>query len=183
MRAVIEIRRLPASELSVIAGIDRSEHVDVQYEVRDGRIVECPVFMADIPDWDRVGDGEHSIAHHLRDCAEHLAAGGILLAAITGEGETAGAAIVDPVFEPPMAWLAWLHVSRPHRRLGVAHALWTVAMALARAAGATSMYISATPTGSAAGFYLAHGAVLADPVHPVLFEHEPEDIHLVAPVS
>ena len=45
------------------------------------------------------------------------------------------------------------------------------------------MYISATPTGSAIGFYLAHGAVLAEPVHPVLFDLEPEDIHLVAPVS
>jgi GNAT superfamily N-acetyltransferase len=180
---VIEIRRLPASEVGMIAGIDRSEHVDVHYEVRDGRIVERPVFMADIPDWDRVGDGEHSLAHQLRACAEHLTAGGILLAAITDEGETAGAAIVDPVFEPPMAWLAWLHVSRPHRRLGVAHALWTEATALARAAGATSMYISATPTGSAVGFYLAHSAVLADPVHAMLFEHEPGDIHLVSPVS
>ena len=54
---------------------------------------------------------------------------------------------------------------------------------LARAAGATSMYISATPTGSAVGFYLAHRAALADPVHPVLFVHEPDDIHLVSPVS
>ena len=179
---MVEIRRLPASEVSVIAGIDRSEHVDVQYEVRDGRIVEGPVLMADIPDWDRVGDGEHSVAHHLRACAEHLSAGGILLAAVTDEGEIAGAAVVVPVFEPPMAWLAWLHVSRPHRRLGVAHALWTEATALARAAGAASMYISATPTGSAVGFDRAHGAVLADPVHPVLFEHEPEDIHLVSPV-
>jgi GNAT superfamily N-acetyltransferase len=154
--------------------------VDVQYEVREGRIVECPVSMADIADWDRVGDGEHSIAHHLQVCAEHLAAGRILLAAITDEGETAGAAVVDPVFEPPMAWLAWLHVSRPYRRQGVANALWTEAEALARAAGATSMYVSATPTGSAVGFYLSRGAVLADPVHPALFEHEPDDIHLVS---
>jgi GNAT superfamily N-acetyltransferase len=183
VRSVIEIRRLPASEVGVIAGIDRSEHVDVQYEVRGRRIVERPVLMADIPDWDRVGDGEHSLAHHLRACAEHLTAGGILLAAITGEGETAGAAIVDPVFQPPMAWLAWLHVSRPYRRRGVAHALWTEATALARAAGAASMYISATPTGSAVGFYVAHGAVLADPVHPVLFEQEPDDIHLISSVS
>src|SRR5918998_736567 len=51
--------------IDVIAGIDRSEHVDVQYEVRNGRIVERPVFKADIPAWDRVGDGEHSIARHL----------------------------------------------------------------------------------------------------------------------
>ena len=74
-------------------------------------------------------------------------------------------------------------MSRPHRRRGVAHALWVEATALARAAGATSMYISATPTGSAIGFYLAHGAVLADPVHPVLFGYEPDDVHLVAPLG
>jgi GNAT superfamily N-acetyltransferase len=175
---VLEVRRRPASEVGIVAGIDRSEHVDLQYEVRDGRIVECPVVKADIPRWD-----EPSLAHHLRACAERLAAGGILLAALTDGGELAGAAIVDPVFEPPMAWLAWLHVSRPHRRLGAGHALWAEATALARTAGATSMYISAIPTGSAIGFYLAHGAVLADPVHPVLFEQEPEDIHLVAPVG
>ena len=167
----------------MIAGIDRSERVDVQYEVRDGRIVECPVVKAEIPDWDRVGDGEHSLAHQLRASAKYLTAGGILLGAITDDGETAGAAIIDPGFEPPMAWLATLHVSRPHRRHGVAHALWTEATTLARTAGATSLYISATPTGSAVGFYLAHGAVLADPPHPVLFKEEPEDIHLVCPVS
>lgn len=179
---MIEIRRLAASEVSIIAGIDRSEHVEVEYEVREVRIVERPVSVADIPDWDRDGDGEHSLAHQLRACAEHLAAGGVLLAATSREGQTAGAAIVDPGFEPPMAWLAWLHVSRPYRRFGVAHALWTEATALARAAGATSMYISATPTGSAVGFYLAHGAVPAATVHPALFEHEPDDIHLVVPV-
>jgi len=33
------------------------------------------------------------------------------------------------------------------------------------------------------GFYLAHSAVVADTVHPVLFEHEPDDIHLVSPVG
>jgi GNAT superfamily N-acetyltransferase len=180
---VIEIRRLPASEVGVIAGIDRSEHVDVQYEVRDGRIAECPVVVTEIAEWSPVGDGEHTVAHHLEACTEHLARGGILIAGSTDSGATAGAAIVIPDFEPPMAWLAWLHVSRPYRRRGVADALWTEAAAIARAAGATSMYVSATPTGSAVGFYLAHGAILADPVHPTLFEHEPEDIHLVAPLA
>jgi len=31
----------------------------------------------------------------------------------------------------------------------------------------------------AVGFYLSRGCRLADPVHPVLFGHEPDDIHLV----
>jgi len=41
------------------------------------------------------------------------------------------------------------------------------------------MYVSATPTGSAVGFYLSRGCELADPPHAELFALEPEDIHLV----
>lgn len=40
-------------------------------------------------------------------------------------------------------------------------------------------YVSATPTGSAVGFYLGQGCRLADPGHSALFADEPEDIHLV----
>ena len=46
--------------------------------------------------------------------------------------------------------------------------------------GAQQLYVSATPTASAVGFYLSRGCRLADPVHPVLFDLEPDDIHLVA---
>ena len=43
--------------------------------------------------------------------------------------------------------------------------------------------MSATPTGSAVGFYLSRGCVLADPPHPQLFAEEPEDIHFVLPLG
>jgi len=75
--------------------------------------------------------------------------------------------------------LAFLHVSRPYRRQGAAQALWNAATDIAVANGATSIYVSATPTGSAIGFYLRQGCRLARPVHPDLFAAEPEDIHLV----
>jgi ribosomal protein S18 acetylase RimI-like enzyme len=78
-----------------------------------------------------------------------------------------------------MAWLTFLHVSRPHRRRGAATALWGEATSLARAAGRSQLYVSATPTGSAVGFYLRQGCRLADPVHPALWAAEPDDIHLV----
>ena len=74
-------------------------------------------------------------------------------------------------------------MSRPHRRQGVAQALWTAAVDLARASGATSLYVSATPTGSALGFYLGRGCRLANPVHPALFAAEPDDIHLVCAIG
>ena len=174
----MRIRHLDASDVSLIARIDRSEHVDVQYAARDGELVAAPVLMEDIPTWPD-DDSEHSITKMLEFCTPIVEGGATLLGAFTDDDELAGLAIVDPTFEPPLAWLALLHVSRPHRRTGAATALWAEAARLARAAGAASMYVSATQTGSAVGFYLSQGCRLADPVHPVLFEHEPEDIHLV----
>jgi len=101
-----------------------------------------------------------------------------VLGAFNGE-RVAGVAVVAPSFEPPLAWFAYLDVNRADRRHGVASALWDAAGHLARASGARQLYVSATPTASAVGFYLSRGCRLADPVHPVLFEHEPDDIHLV----
>jgi len=88
-------------------------------------------------------------------------------------------AVVEPRFEPPVAWLAFLHVGRPFRRSGVGSALWRAAIELATAASATRLYVSATPAGAAVNFYLRRGSVLAKPPHPGLFALEPEDIHLV----
>ena len=174
----MRIRHLAASDVSLIARIDRTEHVDVQYAVRDGRLVEVPVIIEDIPAWSD-DTGDHSITRMLTFSTPIVEGGATLLGAYTDDDELAGLAIVDPTFEPPLAWLALLHVSRPHRRTGAATALWAEAARLASDAGAASMYVSATPTGSALGFYLSRGCRLADPVHAALFELEPEDIHLV----
>lgn len=180
--SAMKIRRLAPSDVALVAAIDRSEHVEVQYRIEAGRLVEAPVVKADIPAWDPDGSGEHSVASHIAFCASVVAEGGVLLGAFDDDGELMGLATVHPTFEPGLAWLATLHVSRVHRRRGVASALWDAGAALAREAGARSLYVSATPTGSAVGFYLGRGCRLADPVHPDLFAREPEDIHLVCPL-
>ena len=56
-----------------------------------------------------------------------------------------------------MAQLASLHVSREHRRQGVATLLLSEACRLARQDGAQTIYVSATPSESAVGFYLSQG--------------------------
>ena len=81
-----------------------------------------------------------------------------------------------------MAWLAFLHVSRPHRRSGVGAALWDAAADLARKAGATSMYVSAIPSGPAVDFYRSHGCRVAPEPNPDLLAKEPDDLHLVCPL-
>jgi ribosomal protein S18 acetylase RimI-like enzyme len=175
----VKVRRLDSSDVALVASIDRSEHVDVQYRVEGGRLVEAPIFMADMPPWDPDGSGENSVASHMAFYASVVADGAVLFGAFDDDDELMGLASVHPTFEPGLAWLATLHVSRGHRRRGAASALWDVGVALAREAGAWSLYVSATPTGSAVGFYLSRGCRLADPVHPELFADEPEDIHLV----
>jgi GNAT superfamily N-acetyltransferase len=173
----IVVRRMTADDIALIGKIDRSERVEVEYRVVGGRLQARPLTV-DVPPWDTEGDGPFSVAHQVAVCTELLAAGAVLLGAFEHD-DLLGLAVVDPSFELPMAWLAFLHVSAPARRRGVATALWGHAVVLARASGAESLYVSATPTGSAVGFYLRQGCALADPVHPVLWAKEPDDVHLV----
>jgi predicted N-acetyltransferase YhbS len=174
----MQVETLGIDEVTLIAEIDRSEHVDVEYAVREGRLVERPVTMAEIPGWDPTGVGPHSVAAAIAFCRRAITDGGVLLGCFDDQ-QVMGVAVLDPSFEGPLAWLAFLHVSRPHRRRAAAGALWSRAVHLARAAGAERLYVSATPTGSAVGFYLHQGCVLADPVHPTLYADEPDDVHLV----
>jgi len=172
------VRKLGTDDVGLIALIDRSEHVEVEYTVRGGQLVETPVSMADVPPWDPTGTGPWSVASEIAFCRPLVEGGAELLGAFGGEA-VLGLAVVDASFEPSLAWLAYLHVSRPHRRRGVASALWDAAIGAATAAGATSLYVSAVPTGSAVGFYLSRGCELAEPAHPELYAKEPDDIHLV----
>jgi predicted N-acetyltransferase YhbS len=172
------VRSITVDEIDAVVGaIDRSESVDREVEVVDGALRDRPVHMAEIPDWTD-DDGEHSRAGMVRFAREVVDAGGIPFVACHDE-TVLGVLIVNPTFEPPLSWFALLHVSRAHRRRGVASMLWRTAVEESRAAGAERMYVSATPTGSAVGFYLRQGCVLADPPHPALFEHEPDDVHLI----
>jgi len=172
----LEVTRLDVTDLRLIGAIDRSETIGGQYVMTDGVLVSRPV-TADIPSWETSGDGPHSVAARIAFC-EPLIAGGAAFAGVLDGPEPAGLMVVDGSFEPPMAWLAFLHVNRPYRRQGVASALWDAAIEVAVAAGADEMYVSATPTDSAVGFYLSRGCGVADPVHPDLHALEPDDVHL-----
>ena len=181
MARSIEVRRLDIDDVRLIAQIDRSENLEIMYTVVMGRLVERPALMPAVPSWDPEGTGPHSVAATIAFCEPLVAGGAELLGAFDGE-DFAGMAVVDGSFEPQLAWLAFLHVTRLHRRKGVASDLWSAAVAVAADAGALSMYVSAAPTGSAVGFYLSRGCQLADPVHPRLYAMEPDDVHLICAV-
>jgi GNAT superfamily N-acetyltransferase len=78
-----------------------------------------------------------------------------------------------------MGNLSVLHVSRSHRRKGVASLLTEEVARLARADGARRLYVSATPSGSAVAFYLGHGFEPTDQPDAGLLALEPDDIHMI----
>jgi len=175
---MIDVRVLPADGINLIAEIDRSEHVDTVFEAHVGELRSRPADIA-VPRWALEGSGPHSVGGFVDDLEPILKRGATLLGAFDQE-QVAGVAIVEERFEGDMAWLVFLHVSKPYRRQGVASDLWNAAVDRARSAGSQSIYVAATPSASAVGFYRDRGCEVVRVPHPALYAKEPDDIHLVA---
>jgi len=174
----IIVKHLEPSELYVLNEIDRSEHITLHYLQKDGALMVETVNWQ-VPNWQRA-DGEHSVEHLICEVKPMLEAGAVLLGAFDCH-RLAGIGVLRFRLTGTMAQLALLHVSRAYRRRGIARKLTEEMIRLARANGATEMYVSATPSGSAVGFYSSQGFKPAptERIHPELFELEPEDIHMI----
>lgn len=75
-----------------------------------------------------------------------------------------------------------LYVSRQARRQGVATRLTYEIIRLAKERGVQELYVSATPSESAVGFYLRQGFRPTAQINKELYVLEPEDIHMVRPL-
>jgi ribosomal protein S18 acetylase RimI-like enzyme len=173
---MIVIRQLPSSDIGRIAEIDRTEHVTLGYFFRDGRL-EAEEVDWQVPRW--FADGpEHSVQALIEFLAPILAQGGTMLGAFDGDS-LAGVAIYRPDLAKDTAQLVFLHVSNGYRRQGIAARLTAEIIRLAQEDEATRLYVSATPSQSAVGFYKNQGFRLVDKPHPELYTLEPEDIHMI----
>ena len=163
-------------ELERIRDIDRSETIRTGYLQNGSQIVAKSV------NWDESGwlegDGEHSFGEMIRGAERQLELGGTAIGAFDGD-RLAGIAIYRPRLTQDMAQLALLHVSDGYRRQGVASRLYDEVLRMAHGDGATHLYVSATPTGSAVGFYRTKGFEPTDEPDPGLLAEEPDDIHMV----
>jgi len=175
----IHIRSLGSEDLGRISEIDRSEEIEVEY-VQDGeQLIAQPATMTSVPDFFPSGES-HSVPELIETWRPVVLAGGSLIGAF--EGSTlVGMALLGAELSPGVLQLALLYVSRPHRRNRVATALMEELESRAREAGARALYVSAVPTDSAVGFYLAHGFSPTVPL-PGPFEEEPDDIHMLMPL-
>jgi GNAT superfamily N-acetyltransferase len=164
---------MDARELERIGDMDRSERITQSYVFADDglRLVDVDIHA---PRWGEPGEAS---VQHLVDEWRPLAEAGTLLGAFEGD-DLAGFAIYRPDLEPGMAQLAVLHVSRPFRGTGVGSRLTEEVVRLARADGASRLYVSSTPTRATVDFYMRRGFVPTSTPNAALFELEPEDIHM-----
>jgi ribosomal protein S18 acetylase RimI-like enzyme len=173
---MIEIRQLSSSDIGRIAEIDRSEHVTLGYSFRDG-MLEAEEVDWQVPRW--FADGpEHSVQTLIESLEPILAQGGTMLGAFDGD-LLVGVAIYRPDLAKDTAQLVFLHVSNGYRRQGIAARLTAEIIQMAQEHEATKLYVSATPSQSAVGFYKNQGFRLVDKPHPELYALEPEDIHMI----
>jgi N-acetylglutamate synthase-like GNAT family acetyltransferase len=172
---MFDIKRMKSSDVDRIAEIDRSEHVTLGYTVRDGKL-EAEAVDWRVPGW--FDDGpEHSVPAMVEFLSPMVAQGATMLGAFDGDA-LVGVMVYRPRLTEDMGQLAFLHVSCDYRRQGIAARLTAECIRLAREDGAEQLYVSATPSESAVGFYQRQGFQLIDKPHPELHALEPEDIHM-----
>ncbi len=174
---MITIRTLAAEELTPerVGEIDVSEDGTIVYKFEAGKLIETS------ETWRRTRwSAEKCIPLSAQWKAQH-ARGDSLIGAFDS-GRLVGIGIIRYEIRQHLAQLEELFVSAAYRRRGVAAQLTAEIIRLARASGATQLYVSATPSVSAVGFYTSQGFQPTADVIPELFELEPEDIHMTRPV-
>jgi ribosomal protein S18 acetylase RimI-like enzyme len=169
---MIVIKELLPTQLDQVVEVDVTESDDVVYYIEHGELV------AHRERWQRPARTKQDWQVQIQRWQGYLASGGAVLGAFDGE-VLVGFAILRDELSPGQAELAGLFVSRTYRRKGIAARLTVELIRLVRARGAREIYVSATPSRSAVGFYQSQGFMLAQELNPVLFELEPEDIHMV----
>jgi GNAT superfamily N-acetyltransferase len=168
----ITIRPLTTAELPRVSEIDVSESGTIVYK-QAGREVEVTH-----EEWRRPRKDEADWNRDIELWRPLLGRGGAAIGAFDGD-TLVGIAVLRPRLTDQMAQLAALFVSKDQRRRGVATRLVREVARLARAGGVEALYVSATPSISAVGFYISQGFRPTAQVHEELYALEPEDIHMI----
>ena len=170
----VKIRNLDRTELADIWTIDRSEVIDKVHHHENGELVLKDEHY-NVTGWHP--DQIKKDSDVLLDCFD---AGGSFLGAFASN-ELVGVCVLESRFlhrSSDQLQLKFLHVSRRHRGSGLGRELFQKAADKARSSGASSLYISATPSENAVRFYQSLGCSLIKQPDPELFALEPEDIHM-----
>jgi len=174
----VSFRSLSRDEIALFRFIDRREEIEgIYYHGKDG------LFMA--KEHHEVGEWSEKFKDRMIAKLNLLhVQGATFLGAMDGD-RLVGMAVLDHqeiASGQRRLNLTGLWVSSPFRNRGIGRVLFLLAADEARERGASSMYISATPSENTVRFYRRLGCQPANPVDPELLEKEPDDIHLEYPL-
>jgi len=173
---MLTVRELAEDDLPKVHAIDMTERGNKIYTVAGGELLAVP------EDWERPPRTQETWDRFVGGWRVTLQRGGAAWGAFDGD-VMVGIAVLRRHLTSGMDQLSALFVSRPHRRLGVAGRLVHEVVEASRAGGAHALYVSATPSPSAIGFYLRQGFGLAETVNDELYALEPKDIHMILKLS
>jgi GNAT superfamily N-acetyltransferase len=171
---MIVIRQLVRGELSRAQEIDVSESGRVIYRYAHGELHSVA------EDWHRPGWHAAEWEDTIRTWTVQLK-WDVMLGAFAAE-TLVGMASLRYKLTDTTAQFVSLYVTRHARRQGVAARLTHEIIRLAKERGVQELYVSATPSESAVGFYLSQGFRPTVHINKELYVLEPEDIHMVRPL-
>lgn len=170
----MEIRTLTRTEIDLLTHIDRTETIQQIYYYREGALaLENELYQ--VPDWDPAEK-----ARRVAGLQALYDRGATFFGAFEGAC-LLGMAVLGHHFTGSgerRLNLEGLWVSHAARGMGGGRALFLSAVQEARERGARALYVSATPSENTVRFYRNLGCRPAQPIDPILFEKEPQDIHL-----
>lgn len=153
-----------------ILEVDVSEHGELIYLWQDGELVTQPLV------WDRP---PRTAETWQENWASVLPLPGVKAWGAFEGVVMVGIIVYRPFLTEDMAQLDALFVDKNHRQQGIAAQLTKLLEEQAIADGHKRLYVSATESQSAVGFYTSQGFVPTLDVHPELYALEPNDIHMI----
>ncbi|CAH0118670.1 MULTISPECIES: GNAT family N-acetyltransferase [unclassified Paenibacillus] len=172
---MIEYRYMTQEQADKLQEIDRSEYIDVIYEMRDGIVTERKAGH-DCANWN-----ETELTEIKQRYLYELQNGGLAIGAFDGN-RLAGFGVLAHTFRGmnrDRLQIDLMYVSKNYRRQGIGSNILNRLAAEAKGRGAKYLYISSTETGSAVSFYKRNGSQIADEIDEELFLKEPKDIHMI----
>jgi len=153
-----------------ILEVDVSEHGELIYLWQDGELVTKPLI------WDRP---PRTAETWQGNWASVLPLPGVKAWGAFEREVMVGIIVYRPFLTEDMAQLDALFVDKDHRQQRIASHLTHLLIHQAISDGHKRLYVSATESKSAVGFYISQGFVPTLDVHPDLYALEPDDIHMI----
>ncbi|NEZ44983.1 GNAT family N-acetyltransferase [Paenibacillus alvei] len=172
---MINYQVMTEAQVEKLKEIDRSEHIDLIYEMHDGKMTEIHA-NHECPNWDIELLQEMEVRYVFE-----LQNGGMAVGAFDGD-TLVGFGVLAHQWrgeQRDQLQVDLMYVSRNYRRQGIGSRIMNELAEEARRRGAKHLYVSSTETRSAVSFYKSNGSQLTDEVDPELFQKEPKDIHML----